>query len=87
MCTSSIATAALRTHSSAGRPEAVHSGYFDIPLSGQGHSPSYAVWLDSGQSDAWLVVAGLTGQVTTGYDSNDIDILFTTLATGRPDAD
>ncbi len=62
---------------------------FDVAFSTGGRSVSYALKLvaDDPRTAQWMVVGGLTGQVTMGFDEDEVDNLFATLAAGRPDAD
>lgn len=64
-------------------------GGMSIPVSTGGRSATYAVRfapprdaMNAGQTQAepvWLVIAGLTGEVTRGYDDQEIDNLFNAL--------
>jgi prepilin-type N-terminal cleavage/methylation domain-containing protein len=62
------------------------SGVVDIPYSKAGRSPSYALRLRCGSEAVWLVVSGLTGQISMQQDQQEVDHVFTMLSTGRPDA-
>jgi len=65
------------------------SGVVDIACGGNGRSGTYAVRINvqDGGEEFWLVVSGLTGQVTRTDDDATIDNLFAMLARGGPDAD
>ena len=63
------------------------TGVVDVAFSPAGRSATYALKLVSGPSAVWVVVAGLTGEVTVEENEKQLHNLFTTLATGRPDAD
>lgn len=84
---------------SEGGVTTLDAGQVEIAVSSAGRSPTYALRLAS-NNDAprhtdnrnntpgpWLLVAGLTGQTTHGYDDIEIDNLLTRLASRRPDAD
>lgn len=71
-------------------PEEDHEkGRVSIPVSTEGRSPTYAVRLappreamnesETRAAPVWLVIAGLTGEVTRGYDDQAIDNLFDAL--------
>jgi hypothetical protein len=64
------------------------SGVVDVACSPGGCSVSYAVRLGAMDDDdgVWLVFCGLTGEVTSVDDGEDVDNLFAALTTGRPDA-
>jgi prepilin-type N-terminal cleavage/methylation domain-containing protein len=63
------------------------SGTVDIVYSRDGRSATYALRLVARDKAVWVVFSGLTGQVTLRDHEDQIDNLFTLLATGRPDAD
>lgn len=63
------------------------NGVVDIAYSRAGRSATYALKLLSHESACWVVVAGLTGEVTVEDNEEQLHNLFSTLATGRPDAD
>lgn len=63
----------------------VDSGVLEIAYSTEGRSVSYAVKLISKDYRGWLILAGLTGQVTLNNDESEIKNLFTSLTTGRSD--
>ena len=71
-------------------PGNVHeTGRVSIPVSTEGRSVTYAVRLappaasmdatDTPSEPVWLVIAGLTGEVTRGDEDDEIDNLFDTL--------
>jgi prepilin-type N-terminal cleavage/methylation domain-containing protein len=62
------------------------SGVVDIAYSTGGRSASYAVRLTGKDWSGWLVFAGLTGQVTLIEHEEEVQNLFTLLASGRADA-
>lgn len=63
-------------------------GAIDVAYSIAGRSTDYAVHLTSrdGSDGTWIVISGLTGQVTSDLHENEVHNLFTALAAGRPDA-
>jgi len=66
------------------------SGAVDIEYSRSGRSGAYALHVTGVRDDdegLWLVFAGLTGQVTTLDNEDDVEKLFALLTTGRLDAD
>jgi prepilin-type N-terminal cleavage/methylation domain-containing protein len=67
-----------------GRDESL--GEIAIPISSNAMSQSYAVHLVGQDLDRWLVVAGLSGQVTQINDVATLDQILPT-ATSRDDAD
>lgn len=71
---------------SASARRGVSNGVVEIPFSPAGRSPTYAVALESEQTRTWLVVSGLTGQTSLEENDKNVENLFATLATGRPDA-
>jgi len=82
----------------AGRVRRFDAGVVELTVSAAGHSATYALRLaPSGRGrerpdrapepGPWLVVAGLTGQVTQGYEDREIDNLFDTLTRPGLDAD
>ena len=56
--------------------EATDFGQVRLPISAAGRSPSYAVDLSTPAGQRWLVVAGLTGQVTPAADGADADAVL-----------
>jgi hypothetical protein len=62
------------------------SGVVDIAYSMSGRSSSYAVRLTRKDWSGWLVFAGLTGQVTLIEHEDEVQSLFSVLASGRADA-
>jgi type II secretory pathway pseudopilin PulG len=62
-------------------------GTVEIAYSSAGRSTSYALRLVSHRDAVWVIVSGLTGQVTVSEHDQQIHNLFAMLATGRPDAD
>ncbi len=70
----------------ASRPPAVTSGAVDVAYSRDGRSASYAIRLASGGTQQWLIVSGLTGQITIEEYGKDIHNLLRPGATRRPDA-
>ena len=82
------------------RPLTIHSGSFEIPFSTDSRSPTYALHLtmtdpprpSSGDNRTeparrYLLVAGLTGQVTEIHEQETLDILLQAVASRRPDSD
>lgn len=70
--------------SGSGTLRRVTFGAADVVYSPAGRSVSYAVRIRSGDARRWLVVAGLTGQVTQTDDAKAVDNLFDA---GLPRAD
>ncbi len=69
-------------------PVRADAGVVDVACSTGGRSASYAVALagpDEGRRQ-WIMVSGLTGQVTPVNDQEEIDNLVALLAGDRPDA-
>jgi prepilin-type N-terminal cleavage/methylation domain-containing protein len=68
--------------------ESATAGQVSVPCSPRGQTPSYAVLLAGpGGQRQWLVVAGLTGQVSTVTDEREVEDIFRTLAGEAADAD
>ena len=69
---------------SAGRDAT--TGSVSLPCSERGQTPSYAVLVagDAGERQ-WLIVAGLTGNVTTTSDAHEVQDMFHALAAGADD--
>lgn len=73
----------------AGTADVIESGEARIAISTAGRSATYALRLaspaqsmdatDTPAESVWLVIAGLTGEVTRGYDEDGIENLFDTL--------
>jgi prepilin-type N-terminal cleavage/methylation domain-containing protein len=67
----------------------LEAGAAEIAYSTRGRSESFALRL-AGPDDrepSWLIVCGLTGQVTFDHDHEDVQETFALLASGRADAD
>jgi type II secretion system protein H len=61
--------------------ESSTAGQVSVPCSARGQTPSYAVLLvGPGAERQWLVVAGLTGRVSTATDEREVQDIFRTLA-------
>ncbi len=71
----------------AGRtyPDRHSDGEVTIHCSPDGWTPTYAVRLvdERAHAERWLVVAGLTGQVTEANDQRQVATIFDTLGNGR----
>jgi len=72
----------------------VDHGKARVFVSASGRSVSYAVRLmtkneatDGSREEAWVLFSGLTGQMTRMKNEEEVEQLFTALASGRPDAD
>jgi len=65
------------------------TGRIDIAFSTGGHSISYAVRVigEADNQGTWLVVSGLSGQLTLDHEQDEIENLFAQLASSGPDAD
>jgi prepilin-type N-terminal cleavage/methylation domain-containing protein len=70
----------------ATRVASADSGVVDVAYSTSGRSVTYAVRLTRKDWSGWLVFAGLTGQVTLIEHEDEIQNLFSLLASGRVDA-
>jgi Tfp pilus assembly protein FimT len=70
-----------------GRAGRYDEGTVEIVYSRSGRSATYALRLVTAEQPVWIVVSGLTGQVTVRDHEEQVDNLFALLATGRPDAD
>jgi hypothetical protein len=68
-----------------GALDARGAGVVDIEYSPSGRSESYALRLQAGDDAFWIAFSGLTGQLTPLKDEQEVDNLFSLLATGRPD--
>jgi prepilin-type N-terminal cleavage/methylation domain-containing protein len=66
----------------------INKGKIPIPYA-DGRSKTFALRLKSGsqEQDQWMIISGLTGQVTLTHDDREIDNLFAMLTTGRVNAD
>ena len=62
-------------------------GSGEVAFSGNGTSVSYGVCIQLREQEQWLLVAGLTGQVTEMADEEDIRDLFRHVETVRTDSD
>ena len=56
--------------------DVVDFGQVRVPVSAAGRSPSYAVGLSTPAGPRWLVVAGLTGQVTAVTDDAEAEAVL-----------
>lgn len=62
------------------------SGQVKIPCSAAGLTPSYGLHLTGPETDRWILVAGLSGQITEIDDERSLDNLLRALS-ARRDAD
>jgi prepilin-type N-terminal cleavage/methylation domain-containing protein len=68
--------------------ESATAGQVSVPCSPRGQTPSYAVLLvGPGGQRQWVVVAGLTGQVSTVTDEREVEDIFRTLAGDATEAE
>jgi hypothetical protein len=58
------------------------SGVIAIPCSSAGQTPSYALLLTTGKEQHWMITAGLTGQISTASDENEVHEIFAALRPG-----
>lgn len=65
------------------------SGQVNIPCTPAGLTPTYALHLTGPQTNRWILVAGLTGQITETHDEQSLNNLLATLSpqAQRRDAD
>lgn len=76
-------------------------GEIQIPISSEGFSRTYALRLvgpkpvvdeqhntnERTRHHTWLLFSGLTGRVTSDLDENELEAIYATLASTRPNAD